>query len=184
MRWLNIVTPEFIYDVVCLGIAIYELSTESRSLVNLLLELVYLLKIYKIKIFNDRIQSYIIGTSFYIIYNVFYGLFILIILVSYVGCGFYLIDYLYYQSDYEYTELLWISNSQAWANLIDYSFGVQLLYTMYWSLGTASSAAYGDISGSAPPDVVYNVLCLYFEGFLFGFYLSRIHSLPETISQK
>jgi len=76
------------------------MSSTDRSLTGLLLELVYLFKIYKIKKFNDRIQSYIIGTSFYLLYNVLYGLFILIILVSYVGCVFYLIDYIYYTNNY------------------------------------------------------------------------------------
>jgi hypothetical protein len=166
------------------GLAIYEVLITNRSVVSLLLELIYLLKIYKIKKFNDRIQSYIIGTGFYLLYNVIYGLFILIILVSYVGCIFYLIDYLWYLSSYEYPELLWIYQSQSWNRIIDEGFGVQLLYSMYWSLGTASGAAYGNISASAPPDVIYNIFCLYFEGFLFGFYLSQIHSLPESISRK
>ena len=85
-----------------MGIAIWEATNADRSLAAILLELVYLLKIYKIKKFNDRIQSYIIGTGFYLLYNVLYGLFILIILVSYVGCIFYLIDYHYYQNNYEY----------------------------------------------------------------------------------
>ncbi len=111
--------------------------------------------------FHDRFQNYIIGTSFYVIYNVFYGMFILIILVSYVGCIFYQIDYALYQSNYEYPNLLWV-NQSAWNDIINSGFGVQLLYAIYWSVGTASSCAYGDISASAPPDVVYNILCLYF----------------------
>jgi hypothetical protein len=140
-------------------------------------------KIYKIKLFHDRFQNYIIGTSFYVVYNVFYGLFILIILVSYVGCIFYQIDLSLYHSNYEYQNLLWI-NYSAWNDIINSDFGVQLVYAIYWSVGTASASAYGDISASAPPDVVFNIICLYFEGFLFAFYLSRIHSLPATMSEK
>jgi hypothetical protein len=68
--------------------------------------------------------------------------------------------------------------NSAWDNIINQSFGIQLEYTIYWSLGTASSAAYGNVAASAPQDVIFNIICLYFEGFLFGFYLSRIHSLP------
>ena len=133
--------------------------------------------------FHDRFQNYIIGTSFYVFYNVFYGLFILLILVSYVGCIFYQIDHVLYNDDYQYPTLLWV-NQSAWNDIIHDDFGVQLLYAIYWSIGTASASAYGDIAASAPPDVVYNILCLYFEGFLFGFYLSRIHSIPASIIQK
>jgi hypothetical protein len=72
---------------------------------------------------------------------------------------------------------LWVQDS-AWPTIIEDGFHIQLLYTMYWSLGTASSAAYGNVAAAAPEDIIYNIICLYFEGFLFGFYLSRIHSLP------
>jgi hypothetical protein len=78
--------------------------------------------------------------------------------------------------------LLWIVSS-AWDNIIEDSFNIQLLYTIYWSLGTASGAAYGNVAASSPPDVTFNIICLYFEGFLFGFYLSRIHTIPDEISR-
>jgi hypothetical protein len=53
------------------------------------------------------------------------------------------------------------------------------MYTMYWSIGTASTAAYGNISAAEPIDVIFNTITLLFEGFLFGFYLSRMHNLPK-----
>ena len=40
-----------------MGIAIWEATNADRSLAAILLELVYLLKIYKIKKFNDRISK-------------------------------------------------------------------------------------------------------------------------------
>lgn len=134
-------------------------------------------------LFHDRFLSYIIGTPFYVVYNVFYGLFILIIIVSYVGCAFFQIDKFLNTPSYPFPELLWV-NVSAWPDIIDDGFNIQLLYSMYWSLGTASSAAYGNVSASAPEDIIYNIVCLYFEGFLFGFYLSRIHSLPEILSKR
>jgi len=75
--------------------------------------------------FHDRFLTYIIGTSFYIIYNVFYGLFILIIIVSYVGCIFYQIDHGLVNNNYEYPDLLWVVTS-AWNDIIGQSFGIQL----------------------------------------------------------
>jgi len=38
----------------------------------------------------------------------------------------------------------------AWNDIIGQSFAIQLEYTLYWSLGTASSAAYGNVAASAP----------------------------------
>ena len=177
---MNLLTAELLYDLLCLAVSIYELVQEENSQLGRLLEIFYLAKIYKIKILHDRFQNYIIGTPFYVIFIVLYGLFILIILVTYVGCIFYQIDLILYRDNYAYPSLLWI-NQSAWDDIINSNFGVQLVYAIYWSVGTASSCAYGDISAAAPPDVLYNVLCLYFEGFLFGFYLSRIHSLPATM---
>jgi hypothetical protein len=52
----------------------------------------YLAKMYKMVVFHDRIQRYIIGTVFHTIYSVIYGLLILVLLVSYVGCIFYQFD--------------------------------------------------------------------------------------------
>lgn len=143
----------------------------------------YLFKVYKIILFHNSFLAYIIGTPFYLLYNIFYGLFILIIIVSYVGCAFFALDRALNNSNYPQPQLLWVNNS-AWPDIINDGFNIQLLYTMYWSLGTASSAAYGNISAGAPEDIIYNIICLYFEGFLFGFYLSRIHSLPEMLSRR
>ena len=55
---------------------------------------------------------------------------------------------------------------------------------MYWAIGTASTAAYGDISAADPPTVLWNVLCLAFEGFIFGFYLNSLHSIPNESKRK
>ena len=55
---------------------------------------------------------------------------------------------------------------------------------MYWALGTASTAAYGDISAASPPDVLWNILALAFEGFIFGFYLNSMHSIPMEGKKK
>ena len=90
-----------------------------------------------------------------------YGILILLVLASYVGCVFYIIDYQSYIQGYQYPDLLWIVNS-AWSDIINSSFFLQLNYTMFWSLGTASGAAYGNVSASAPRDGLWNILCLYF----------------------
>lgn len=55
---------------------------------------------------------------------------------------------------------------------------------MYWALGTASTAAYGDISGASPLCVLWNVITLAFEGFIFGFYLNSMHSIPMESKKK
>lgn len=161
LRWFSLITPEFLYDLLCLLIAVYEVTEVRDTLLDRLLEIVYLPKIYKIKIFHDRVRNYIVGTPSYFVYNVFFGFFILIILVTYVGCVFYQIDYVLNSYNY-YPALLWVNESSAWNGIIDSDFGIQLLYTLYWSLGTASAAAYGNVSATAPWDVLYNILCLYF----------------------
>ena len=95
--------------MVCLGVAIFKVISTSDSLYAVLIELVYLGKFYKIKVFHDRFQKFIIGSTFFLIYKVLYGMFFLIILVSYVGCIFYQIDYILYIDNYKYQSLLWIN---------------------------------------------------------------------------
>jgi hypothetical protein len=50
---------------------------------------------------------------------------------------------------------------------------------MYWALGTASTGAYGDITAAEPHLVLFNILVLALQGFLFGYYLNAMHSLPS-----
>ena len=92
-----------------MGVAILEFCSSSESLFLRLVALVYLGKLYKMIIFNYRFHRFIIGTAFFKVYNIVYGLFVLIILVSYVGCIFYQIDYILYVTNYEYQSLLWVN---------------------------------------------------------------------------
>jgi hypothetical protein len=61
LKWLSIFNMEFMYDLLCLLIAIYELTSNDNNEAARWMELIYLLKIYKIKVFHDRFLSYIIG---------------------------------------------------------------------------------------------------------------------------
>lgn len=120
----------------------------------------------------------VIGTPIYQFYKVFRTLLILLMVISYVGSLFYGIAYYLYTLNIEYYFLLWVYDSGAVSDLVSYPFINQLEYAMYWALGTASTAAYGDISASEPILVLINILALAFEGFLFGFYLNSMHSIP------
>jgi hypothetical protein len=62
LKWLSIFNMEFMYDLLRLLIAIYELTSNDNNEAARWMELIYLLKIYKIKVFHDRFLSYIIGT--------------------------------------------------------------------------------------------------------------------------
>ena len=75
--------------------------------------------------------------------------------------------------------MLWIVDTGAISDCVQQPFQIQLEYAMYWALGTASTAAYGDISASQPTLILINILALAFEGFLFGFYLNSMHSIPN-----
>lgn len=70
--------------------------------------------------------------------------------ISYVSSAFYSLDYLLYINDVPFSEFLWVTNMSTEPNAIDRPFVVQLLLANYWALGTASTAAYGDISGIQP----------------------------------
>lgn len=142
------------------------------------MELVFFFKIYKLVKFDIKCMYIVIGTWFYSFYKIFRTLLIMFMAISYVGSLFYGIAYYLYKIPIENTFLLWIVETGAITDCVDQPFIIQLEYAMYWALGTASTAAYGDISAAQPVLVFINILALAFEGFLFGFYLNSMHSIP------
>lgn len=98
--------------------------------------------------------------------------------ISYIGSLFYGVDYYLYITGAQYPYLLWIVDTQAWEGIVFEPLFIQVEYALYWALGTASTAAYGDISASQPDVILVNILALAFEGFLFGFYINTMQSIP------
>lgn len=58
--------------------------------------------------------------------------------------------------------MLWIVSCTAITECVEQPFIIQLEYAMYWALGTASTAAYGDISATQPIVMIVNILALAF----------------------
>ena len=129
-------------------------------------------------------MSVVVGSSFYIPYKIFRTLLIVFMAIAYVGSLFYGIAYYLFTQNIPNQNLLWIVNTSALNDIVSYPFIIQLEYAMYWALGTASTAAYGDVSAAEPTIVLINIIALAFEGFLFGFYLNSMHSIPAEDSQK
>lgn len=139
---------------------------------------------YKLIKFDLTCTYNIVGTSFYPFYKLIRTLLILFMVISYIGSIFYGIAYYLYISDSPHQNLIWIVSTPAIENCVDQPFIIQLQYAIYWAIGTASTAAYGDISAADPLDVLWNILALAFEGFIFGFYLDSMHSIPMDSKKK
>jgi hypothetical protein len=170
---------ELVYDIATFFLAVYAVLNVNHSLAERIVELVFFFKIYKLIKFDLKCTYITIGTVWYPIYKVLRTLLIVFMVIAYIGSIFYAIDYnQYHYQTYQFEELLWIVNTPAISECVTRPFIIQLEYSVYWALGTASTAAYGDISAADPPDVLFNILCLAFEGFIFGFYLNSMHSIP------
>ncbi len=90
-----------------------------------------------------------------------------------------MIDYAIYTSNGILSPLIWLTGNSYEPDLINQPFWVQLLMINYWAMGTSSTAAYGDICGQSPQEVVWNIFVLFFANFLYGYYLNNIHSIPK-----
>lgn len=114
--------------------------------------MLFFIKVYKLILYDSKITFGMIGTVFYLPFRVFRSFMVILISVAVIGSIFYGVGYLIfiYGSYYE-SDLLWI-NTITFLNvpIVKSSFRDQLLYTMYWSMSTASTAAYGDISAGDP----------------------------------
>lgn len=181
--WKKIITVEFIYDLMTVILAIYAVAAVKKSLGERVVEVIFLFKIYKLVKFDQKAMYFVIGTDFYILYKVIRTLLIVFMAIAFVGSLFYGVAYIMYVQGIN-VDMLWIVNCGAISECVEQPFIIQLEYAMYWALGTASTAAYGDISATEPTVMIVNILALAFEGFLFGFYLNSMHSIPLENQKK
>ena len=98
---------------------------------------------------------------FYLKWNVVYIIFkqILVVLISthYIGVIFFAIDYYVYSNNLygpSTPARCWIYTAQAYTQLIWEPWYIWYLYSFYWSLGTMTTIAYGDITPTNPLDTV------------------------------
>ena len=161
------------------GISIFMASPEQNTYQERILELFFFLKIYKLYKFHKRIIYVLIGTTGYPVYKIFFTILSTFTMISYLSSIFYVIDYAIYTSNGILSPLIWLTGNSYEPDLINQPFWVQLLMINYWAMGTSSTAAYGDICGQSPQEVVWNIFVLFFANFLYGYYLNNIHSIPK-----
>ena len=94
----------------------------------------------------------------------------------YIGIFFYMIDYYVYVTNYygpNTPNLCWIYNAQAFSQMIlILPWYGQYEYTMYFSIGTMTTIAYGDITPLNPLETIYITLALLLYTVCFAYILS------------
>lgn len=115
----------------------------------------FFLKIYTV---YEIDKEFIRVSQLKIKYHTFYLLCRLILFLylgsHYLGIWFYMVDYWVYANNYygpNTPNICWIYNAQAYSQLVLLQpwYG-QYLYTMYFSIGTMTTIAYGDITPLNP----------------------------------
>ena len=90
-----------------------------------------------------------------------------------IGIGFYLVDWYVYTTNYygpNTPNYCWIYGSQAYTELIIlFEWANQYLYVMYFSIGTMTTIAYGDITPLSPLSALYVIFAYipYTLGFAY-----------------
>lgn len=149
LKWYQkLITAQLIYDIICVLLAVGLVIVPNTSIVERRIQILFLGKIYKVVKLDIKSMNIVIGTSFYFVYKIIRTLLILAMVISYVGSMFYGIAYILYKQEIADQFLLWIVYTPAISQCVAKPFNIQLEYAMYWALGTASTAAYGDISAA------------------------------------
>ena len=96
----------------------------------------------------------------------------------YLGIWFYMIDYYIYETNYygpNTPNICWLYNAEAYSQMVLLLpwYG-QYEYTMYFSIGTMTTIAYGDITPLNPIETVYITVALLFYTIGFGYILSEV----------
>ena len=183
-KWSRLITIEVAYDITCWGLSVFMASPQQNTFEERIFELLFFFKVYKIYKFHRKVIYSIIGTVLYPMYRIFFTIMVTFTVISYLSSIFYAIDYAIYMGGGPLSEFIWLVDMGSEPNLIEQPFWVQLLMINYWALGTSSTAAYGDICGVAPEEVIYNVFILYFANFLYGYYLNNIQIIPKEIKKR
>ena len=87
--------------------AIYAVAAVKKSLGERIVEVIFLLKIYKLVKFDQKAMYFVIGTNFYILYKVIRTLLIVFMAIAFVGSLFYGVAYILYVQGIN-VDMLWI----------------------------------------------------------------------------
>ena len=68
----------------------------------------------------------------------------------------------------------WLYSSTAFVGIIDESWSIQYLYSLYWGVNTMTTISYGDIAGYNPIEVVYMLFCFISAFVIYGYVLNNI----------
>lgn len=99
-----------------------------------------------------------------IVYLISRQIILVVISTHYIGVIFFSIDYYVYSTNYygpSTPNRCWIFTAQAYSQLIWEPWYVWYIYSFYWSLGTMTTIAYGDITPTNPIDTVLVLIFRY-----------------------
>ena len=113
------------------------------------------LTLYQIDIIYQKMLVFKLRVN--ILYLITRQIIIVLISTHYIGVIFFSIDYYIYKNNYygpSTPNRCWIFTSTAYSQLIWEPWYMWYVYSFYWSLGTMTTIAYGDITPTNPIDTV------------------------------
>jgi hypothetical protein len=140
---------------------------------------IFLIRIYQLfdidndfqKLVQHQLRLYVFYMLFRLIVSFFFASHYIGIFIINLGIGFYLVDYQVYSSNFygPNTPLYcWIYNAQAFSQIvITLDWVDQYVYLIYFSTGTMTTIAYGDITPLNPISAVYIIFA--YVPFTLGF---------------
>ena len=156
-------TKYFLIDLV--GALIVTIAFLTGSMVLNYFKVLFYFKILTLSKIDGIYQKMLI---FYLRWNIIYLVFrqILIVIISthYIGVIFFWVDYTVYSTNYygpSTPARCWIFTATAYSQLIFEPWYIWYIYSIYWSLGTMTTIAYGDITPKNPIDTVSSFLFRY-----------------------
>ena len=169
-----------IIDVVTVLILI--VSPASGALWTNWLKLWLILKLIRLSEIDDfYMRKFNIYRKSKTVYVIFKQIMLIFVLSHIVGLIFYAMDYQFLASGYyppDRTYFLmkecWLISSTAYSPIIELSWPLQYLYTLYWGVNTISTISYGDIAPLNPIETNYSIVAFCFGFIIYGYVVNQI----------
>lgn len=109
-------------------------------------------KIPSIALYDQYIHTVIKSSPLEFFYTLIKIMFIYFTFCNLTAGGFFKLDFYIYseQGFYFQNGLEWLVSAASMPNIIDWDYAVHYLYSMYWSIITACTIGYGDITPLNP----------------------------------
>lgn len=116
-------------------------------------------------------------TGWYVFYTFMKLLLVFYLFCHYTGCSYYWIDYYIHKTNYYgpgQVTMMWTEYIYLWSPILAETWYLQYMYTMYYSVETFTTIAYGDNTPKNPLEAIFVLVFLIASAVMLSYIIEEI----------